>query len=453
MATNTVTINSTLSYNMTGNVSDSKSGWGTASGGYASTWDAMALKFTPSAFSGDDYSISSINVSFNYRKSGSGTFYFYLLTSDPTSSSLNTIKSNNSSFASESWSGKASWQTKSLALSYTGKLKAKTTYYLLMCGTSSISEISGMSMSLTYSYWTNATANTPTITDYGDGTFSITASAGNAGTNNAVNSTTLKYKIGSAGWQNATGLSVATQRATSTASTVSTVVKAKTEVDGVHNDPTSGVDEKTIYNYLAPSLPGTVSLTKSKSRLTVRENWTLSWGTATQANTVSPVSGYRVRMYVKAKGTSTWYTTPIKNSAGNNRSGVGNYDGTDYYCDLSASTTSITIYPAKQPISFNSGARKLKAGDTIKFQIHAKATAGNTYPLWSYSNGTGRWSSEWPILNAGVVRVKVNNKNDATSWKEGVVWVKVNNKNDATSWKEADLVQVKTGASTWSTSN
>jgi hypothetical protein len=160
-------------------------------------------------------------------------------------------------------------------------------------------------------------------------------------------------------------------------------------------------------------------------------------------------------MYVKEPGEySPWKTTSIKDINGDTINNSGNYD-TDYYSDVGLNT-SVIIYPDKQPISNELGARKLKAGDVIKFEVHAKAVDGNNEDLWSYdppNTSNGRWSQEWTIQNAGVMRVKVNTGTVAKpsyDWKEGVVWVKVNKGTAAKpniQWVEADLVKtkVKTG--------
>ena len=292
---------------------------------------------------------------------------------------------------------------------------------------------------------TDCTVSKPTITDHKNGKFSISATAGKAGKHNAVKSSTLKYKIGGGDWITAKKLSVSDESLTCGAGTDSQTIKAKTEVEGTYNSPTASADSVTVKNYQAPGLPGTVSLTKTKDRLTVKENWTISWGAAFKTNDSSPVAGYRIRMYVKKAGEDSFVTTPIKNSSGNNRTGVNKLSSTDYYCDLGKSTTSITIYPDKQPASYSSGERTLKGGDVIKFLVQARSVNGNSESLWSGE----RWSQEWTIQNAGVMRVKVNTGTAAKpsySWKEGVVWVKVNKGTAAKpniQWVEADLVKTK----------
>lgn len=269
---------------------------------------------------------------------------------------------------------------------------------------------------------TVATANTaysPTITDNGNNTFTITAKAGTAGTNNKVNSTSLKYmrKGTDDAYVEHTSLTLS-NKAIAVANDISQqVVYARTYVtDKFGNTIQSTSATCYVKHYVKPGLPGTPTLaasSKKNGRLTVKQNWTYTWTAATQTNDSSPVKGYRIRIY--KNGTAI---TGLTCSTSNNTIGKGN--GTDEYVDRESTSCTIT---------FNPNTLGFKAGDTVYVTVNAYTRNGQTTRLWS--GGTDYTPST--VQNAGIVHVKVSGR-----YKEGQVYVKVSG-----SWKEANSVHTK----------
>lgn len=307
-------------------------------------------------------------------------------------------------------------------------------------------------------------------------TFSASCSAvSNPGYNPVT--TTIQYKLGDNGsWVDAgsAGTRIISNKAHSAepaadSQTVYVRVKAQPTygsdankdkiADPVYSNSSSGT---ILKNYVAPSQPTEApSVSKTKSRFTVKEPWTVSWSKTTQQaqkkNNSSPVAGYRIVMLVKRGGTGGWISEPFKVKANNsqgwkylgqNPNNKGN--GDDWYTvdtsDLN-NQTSITIDPMVQGFV---------PGDKVKIGICPyilwkaanpthEDSFGDTYKLFSSEqtiNGgidgeTYTFTEEITVQNAGVVRVKTGT--DKSSFKEGIVWVKTSD-----GWKEADVVKVKT---------
>ncbi len=261
------------------------------------------------------------------------------------------------------------------------------------------------------------TANQPTITDNGNNTFSIVGSAGNAATNNAVKSTTLWYKIGNEEFTQADSLTYAGS-INCEASAASQKITAYTAVQGERSHTSSTRNEVSVLNFVRPGAPGTPSL-PANGRLTAKQNWVWTWTAADPGNTAShnAVRGYWARLWRLPKGSNEWEIVT-----------------TD---EWESTTTSFTVDPASLGFA---------AGDTAQLEIAAysknKVKKGNTQ-LWSPITGTYNHngqtinlytlSAHYLVENAGIVKVKVNNK-----WVEGQVWVKANGE-----WHEAETVNVK----------
>jgi hypothetical protein len=179
-----------------------------------------------------------------------------------------------------------------------------------------------------------------------------------------------------------------------------------------------------IKQYVGPSAPSDLTINYTKSRFTIKENWTLRWTAATRANKSSPIKGYRIRLYRK-RGTGSFEKIHIKGSTGNNLSTAD--DKGDIYYDRGGTNTSLTIYPAAY-------GTELQPGDIIKFSVAAYTKYGKNNDGDQLFKVTGTFSGQKTIRNAGIVRVKVDK-----AWKEGQVYVKVNN-----DWKEAEYIKVKT---------
>lgn len=328
-------------------------------------------------------------------------------------------------------------------------------------------------------YWNDVTKpSAPAApTNHYDNTFSASCDAvGNPG-NNPV-TTTLQYKYGSGSWQNAgtagvRAISKQNHGASATADSVTVYTRIKAQptygsdankdkiADPVYSNSSSGT---ILKNYVAPSQPTEApSVSKTKSRFTVKEPWTVSWSKTTQQaqkkNNSSPVAGYRIIMLVKRGGTGGWISEPFRVKAtnsqgwkylGQNPDKKGNND-TWYTVDTSdlSSKTSITIDPMLQ---------EFVPGDKVKIGIRPyilwkaekpphEDSFTEVYKLFSYEqtiNGTKgvdsetyTFTEEITVQNAGVVRVKTGT--DKSSFKEGIVWVKTSD-----GWKEADVVKVKT---------
>lgn len=270
-------------------------------------------------------------------------------------------------------------------------------------------------------YYTAVGTGSTTITDNGNNTFTLTATKGADGTNNTASGPQdLKW-----GYSNSYGNTFTSgdkkNLEIKTAADATRTVYATSTTKAERGSNTTAATSLAVKQYVAPSKPTNFKLTHSKSRLTIKENWTCSWTAATAANTSSPVKFYRFRVY---NGSNT---VLLKDSSGT----VLTTDagtGARYYIDTT--NTSVTFDPAKSGFL---------PGDTIYFTVHAftkdgkgSTTDGNGIALYS---GAAREpaSGTYTVQNAGIVRVKVNGK-----WKEGQVLVKINGK-----WKEAETVLTK----------
>lgn len=477
-------------YNQDGNVSNSSSGWhswtDSAVMGYASKWDAMGYKFKTGTFSGShSYSIKKLKVSLYHQRvgSGAGNFVFYIVSSNPTGSSLDTFKKNNTAWGSAAFTSSSSWHTTNCEVSCDKKLSSNTEYYLIVCCDSGgIQKVSSGNFSLSFEYdYINAlgdlTSKPSAPNNHHNNTFSASCSAvGSPSGNTTV--TTLQYKLGSGSWTDAGGeegtLAIARMKHTASESTASQTVKVRIKANPTYGDtkysPES--DAVTLKNYIAPTNPSEApSVTKTKTRFTVKEPWTVSWSNTNQQakkkNNSSSVAGYRIIMLVKKGGTGGWVSEPFKIKAtnkqgwkylGQNPDNKGNGD-TWYTVDTSDldSMTEITIDPMLQGFV---------PGDIVKFGIRPyilwkaadpehEDSFTEVYKLFSDGptiNGTKgvdsehyTFTDEITVQNAGVVRIKTGA--DKSSFKEGIVWVKINNTGTKTTdWVEADVVKVKTSS-------
>lgn len=460
MASVTATVSGYTQFNQTDNVADSKYGWHSwqtsQSGGYASTWDAVACKFKISSYSGTySNTITKAKITLKHRKSGSGTFYFYIVGTDPTGVSLDSFKKNNSAFGSASWSGTSAWKTDTYTVNCSKTITAGTTYYLVVCGTGTIAEIGVSDFGLSFEYSYINSISKPSApkapSDNYNNTFSASCDEVDNPGNNPV-TTTIQYKLGSGSWVDAGSRIISGRAHSAEAAADSQTVKVR-----VKADPTYGTtlysdesDGTSIKNYVPPTIPAVApSVTKTKTRFTVKEPWVVSWTgegqTSTKVNNSSPVAGYRVVLKVQKAGAPGFITVPIKNSSGTiiSKNPSAETWHTVDTVDLGGAN-SITIYPDKQEFA---------PGDTICVGIRPYILYGAKNPAHYGSNsntnklfnadGSYLYTEEITVQNAGVVRVKTGT--DKSSFKEGIVWVKVNNTGTKTTdWKEADVVKVKT---------
>lgn len=286
---------------------------------------------------------------------------------------------------------------------------------------------------------TAVTVSAPTITDNGNNTYTITAPAGVAGTNNAVKSSTLYYRAGGSGdYTKASSLTAVTAKNLSVSnSTASQTIYAYTKVDGTYNDVTSSTTSKTVKNYVMPSYPGTPVLSESSKkngRLTIKQNWTYTWTASTQANSSSPVKGYRIFLYRKAAGASGF--TGMTGLVLDGTNGIKKGSNSKGHIDRATSSLTVTFNPVD--LGF-------LPGDEVKLGLHSWTVNGAGTKLWSGSGDTQVYSAATPVEHAGIMRVNVST-NTKSNWKEGQVYVNIGT--TKTNWKEADAVYVNVSTNT-----
>jgi hypothetical protein len=274
---------------------------------------------------------------------------------------------------------------------------------------------------------------TCTITDNGNNTFTLNGTKGANGTNNTATGPTLSW-----GYTNNYGnnfkngdiktLSIADPTADKR------TVYAKSVTGATYGSSQTATDVEDIKQYVAPSAPGKPTISPySKSKLTVKEHWLVDWREATATNNSSPVKGYRIRIYKKAEGETSFSTIPFYSKtsgqllSSDSGSGVNRYyyDRTVYDGSGNKRDKPMPLYPDIQDI---------EPGDTIKIGIYSYSVdaQGNKY----FNGGGGDaqvFSAEYVVQNNGILRVKVGG-----TYREGQVFVKV-----AGIWKEADIVHTK----------
>lgn len=279
------------------------------------------------------------------------------------------------------------------------------------------------------------TQGTCSITDNYNNTFTLYGTKGGNGTNNTAGGPTLK-------WGYTTDYNGAFKDkeikklviSETTQGNATRKVYAKSITTATYGSNVEKLAEADIKQYVAPTAPSNPRIEpKAKKKLTVRDNWKLSWTAGEKVNDSSPVMGYRVRLYKKINGvfTGLQLNKGIIN-VGNGKDGnLTNVDSTHadyYYFDTNSTSTELELDPVELGLT---------AGDYVKLGVfsYTKYGASNEGGQLFCSNQT--CSQEYLINNAGIVRVKVGG-----DWKEGQVWVKV----DGT-WKEATSVHTKVNGS------
>ena len=280
-------------------------------------------------------------------------------------------------------------------------------------------------------------------------TFSASCDAvGNPG-NNPV-TTTIQYWLDSS-WIDAGSRSISGNAHTALPAADSQTVYVRVKADPTYGDTLySDYSYTTLKNYVPPALPTVApSITKSKTRFTVKEPWVVSWTgegqTSTKVNNTSPVAGYRVVLRVKKATETEFKSVPIKNKNGTIISKNPSSATWHTIDTINLGGYSITIYPDKQGF---------EPGDKVIVGIRPYILWGaanpthygsdkNTNKLFNERENLYKYTDEITVQNAGVVRVKTGT--DKSSFKEGIVWVKINNTGTKTTdWVEADVVKVKT---------
>lgn len=285
-------------------------------------------------------------------------------------------------------------------------------------------------------YHTGATAGSLSIRDNGNNSFTISAGAGTNGANNAILGLyNLGYRYSpTAAWTNwyyeanNNGNDTASNKAVSatisfspsgTADTRTVYYRAywdAVQVAGEDNPHKSS--SANIKQYIKPGDPGKPVIEYTKSRLTIKEPWTISWYAAQAGNSNSPISGYRLRIYKNG------LPIDIKNSSG---TVVSVTVGADKYYDMSG--TSYVINPSSHGIL---------PGDKISIALFAYAFNGAGTRLWSGNEENAVLSDVYTVQNAGVMRPLVDGKH-----VEGVVWACIpdSTTNSKIRWVEADIVK------------
>lgn len=282
-------------------------------------------------------------------------------------------------------------------------------------------------------HYTDVTPGTPTISDNGNNSFTVTLAAGatSKGINNPIKTNILYYKIGSNSVQSKPGtitdggsakIEANVELGSSVTSSPITVV-AYTKATGANYHTTtekkSTEVSKAIKNYVRPSNVTSVTFTSPSGKFKLDENWTASWSGAEKANGDSSIAGYRVRLYHTPKGSSTTSKIAFYNSSGTN---VSTSSDSGYYYDTDSTAKTLTIVPAKQ--------KDIAKGDKLKIGVYAYTKNKNGKKLCSPEQ---EFSAEKIVGQGSNVHVKVGG-----AWTEGQVYVKV-----AGVWKEADAVYTK----------
>lgn len=291
------------------------------------------------------------------------------------------------------------------------------------------------SKTLTRTYYTNGTAPSLSVTDKGNNTVTLSGTLGKNGTDNAIQSATLYFTVdGTDPKSSSTRTSVSLTASSGASYTKSVTITENCTVKGYtickfKRNNTTATDSAGAKYYIKPNNPGKPIIYHTRTRLTPKEFIKHKWTAATAGNSNSPVVGYRVRLYQKKAGSSTWTNIPIwSTSSGEQKSVLNGTSTTDWIYDRG-----IANVDNPTDISLGHEIHGFKVGDSVKLSTQAYSKNGAGGKLLS----DVMTSAETIIQNAGVVHVKVGG-----SWKEGQVYVKVSD-----TWREADSVNVKVSGS------
>ena len=251
---------------------------------------------------------------------------------------------------------------------------------------------------------------TCTITDNGDNSFTLKGTKGANGTNNTASGPTLKWGYDTK-YSNTFKTGDKKDLSIADSSKASRTVYAKSVTGAAYGDDKTKTASLAVKQYVAPSKPSGISITYTKSRMTIKENWTLKWTGGKKTNDSSTVAGYRIRIYKNGK------TIQFKNSSG---TVLTSGSSSDYYYDRDDTSTTMNI---------NTSTNGFAPGDKVKVSIctYTKNAKGTRLCSGAVT------SSEYTVQNAGVANVKVSG-----AWKEGKIWVKVSG-----AWKEAEVAKAK----------
>ena len=300
------------------------------------------------------------------------------------------------------------------------------------CSQYTESAMSFTDSTLSRTYWSDGSTPSLTITDNGNNTATMSGYLGSNGTNNGLGGSTLYWTtnglLPNGGSSYTTAESMGTtsggyySKTINIPSTCSTIW-AVTYCSFSYNSTNTGHISQSVKYYTAPSDPGKPVISYTKTRLTIKEPWTISWDAAQAGNSNSPVAGYRIRLYKNG------LPIHIKDSSGTIISTGGTGEQEDKYYDTGSTACSLVINPIDHG---------LLPGDNIRVFIYAYAFNGAGTRLWSGNGENGILSDVYTIQNAGVMRPLVDGK-----YVEGVVWACIpdSTTDSKIKWVEADIVK------------
>lgn len=273
------------------------------------------------------------------------------------------------------------------------------------------------SITLKRTWYTSIGTGDVKIKDNGNNTFTITGTKGKNGDNNTASGPNLSW-----GYTDSYGTTATSGKAISLTIEKPTAAKRRVYAENVttaaHGSSTTAKTYADIKQHVAPNAPTNLEITHNKSRMTIKEDWTVSWNAATAKNSSSPITGYRIRLF--KNGTAI----PLRRSDGTVVSTAGTND--NYYDRPLTTTTETTMPVYMEQYDF-------KPGDKVKATLYAYHTNGAGTKLFS-SRAT---SDTYTVQNSGIMRAKLSG-----AWKEGQVYVKISG-----DWKEAAAVYVKINGS------
>ena len=261
---------------------------------------------------------------------------------------------------------------------------------------------------------------TVSITDNGNNTFTLKGTRGAAGNNNPVKSSSLKWGYNTSYSNTFTNNSTKTLEITTPTAATRTVYAKSTTSPTYGSDAVAAVS-LAVKQYVGPTKSGKPEITYKRSRLTIKDEWTISWGASAPTNSSSPVRGYRIRIFVNDT------SIQIKNASGTVLSSDnGNTsDKWRHYYDSESTSTSMTFYVNKHDI---------KPKDVVKIVVHGYTKNAKGEKVFISDNYNT--SEEYQVRHAGIMRTKISD--GKKPWKEGQVYVKTDGK-----WKEAEVVYTK----------
>ena len=300
------------------------------------------------------------------------------------------------------------------------------------CSQYTEADMSFTDSTLSRTYWSDGSAPSLTITDNGNNTATMSGYLGSNGSNNGITGSTLYWTTNglppNGGTWYTTSESMGTTSGGYYSKTINipsncTTIWAVTYCSFSYNSTNTGHISQSVKYYTAPGDPGKPVISYTKTRLTIKEPWTISWDAAQAGNSNSPVAGYRIRLYKNG------LPIHIKDSSGTIISTGGTGEQEDKYYDTGSTACSLVINPIDHG---------LLPGDTVKLTIFAYIKTGNNEKWWSGQGSTPASSIEYTVQNAGVMRPLVNGKH-----VEGVVWACIpdSTTDSKIKWVEADIVK------------